>query len=292
MKSIDDTQTDPSDRFRAALHSFKNLLQDNQPLLKDSTRQDLIEMMARPGLAEKDRQSATRLLLLASLRAGRLNEAFDLSDRTLDTWSVSSTLWRFQKQAFDMSELQTLQKHLHSLAEFSNSVLVALLDCLQLDEQGRLLAIQERKMSLLVMGLPPEERSPWRKIQNNLIKNQICLVEMRADERVLEYSGQRLDFASKRSLFQILRVLAPTGRLSLEEAVQTLWQAEMEESYFARLRTAVQRLNAILARVLPLQRAVELNSRELKLAETIKIQIVQTHPSQKERPVPQKENEL
>lgn len=261
--------------FQQKLETFKNSMLNNLPLLRNSLYQELLDEVERPDLPEALKRTARELLFLSAFREGQLAEARALSEYAQgEIGKIFMSLWSFQKFPFGATEVEDLRNSVRSLPALADSVLLALLDCLTLDPQGRLIESHERQMSLLVMGLPAEARGSWRKIQNNLIKNQICRLEMRVDERTLMYAGQRLDFSSKRSLFQILKVLGPSGRLTIEEAIQALWQTEMEESYFARLRTAIQRLNDILASVLPLQKPIELNSKELKLSPTIELHVL------------------
>lgn len=252
--------------MKSKLQLFRDSLANNDSLLKFNLRSEILRDLDSQPTDRQDRGEAFELLALSWLKDGEIG-------KIPSHHQVPHSLANLAVAEAGQRQLMELVFWAQNDSYLNPSLFLTLLETVLVEAKEPNTVEHERKITLLLSGLSQESRLFWRRIQSQLVCDRIFELEIWPLERTIFYRGQRMDLRSKKSLFQILNILLESPTLSVEDAIQILWQSTAEESYFARLRTATQRLNEILNQILPLQKPVELNSRNLSLSPLLRLKL-------------------
>lgn len=130
------------------------------------------------------------------------------------------------------------------------------------------------KLSVLLSTLTPTSRFYWMKrIQARVFTDQMSL-QFHPEQRWVRFQGKTLDLSKKRTLCAVLNLVSSQKRMSVDDLIRSLWQAEFSPEHLHRLRMAVHRLNQLLFDLSAIPRVLEMSAEQVGIKASIEIQAV------------------
>jgi hypothetical protein len=128
-----------------------------------------------------------------------------------------------------------------------------------------------RKIHLILRALDPKSQQLWKQRLKQAMQNPEIRMEYCSIRRSVAFQGRSVDLSKKKIGMQLLEGLAHKSELSVDEAIQLLWQASFSPEHYHRLRMGVHRLNTLINKATGLGKIIEVDSQAVRLRPEVKI---------------------
>jgi len=143
--------------------------------------------------------------------------------------------------------------------------------CANHEPQSTARAELNRKIQLIVLSLDPPSQILW----NNRLKFSLQTPEIRVDlcsrTRSLSVHGKSVDLSKKKIGLQLLEKLQEQPTISVDQAIENLWQSTFSPEHYHRLRMSVHRLNTLIHETTGIGKLIEVDSQNVRLRPEIKL---------------------
>lgn len=146
--------------------------------------------------------------------------------------------------------------------------------CLSANREMNQGARQEigRKIRLIVESLDPKSQVLWKqRLRDGLETNEIR-VEYASKRRSINVQGRSIDLSKKKFGLQLLEGLSGRPSLTVDEAIDLLWETSFTPEHYHRLRMGVHRLNVLIHKATGLGKIIEVDSQSVRLRPEVKLQ--------------------
>lgn len=188
------------------------------------------------------------------------------------------------------SQMDPFEKYIRSLAEGSleateklqelnrlatqvswASYLRALCITANFETQSSVKLELNRKIQLLIRSLDPKSQGLW----NSRLKQAFRAPEVRLDfslkNRSITVQGKVVDLSKKKLSQQLLSILVKKPTLSIDQAIEHLWQSSFTPEHYHRLRMGVHRLNTLVNECSGQGKIIEVDSQEVRVRPEVKL---------------------
>jgi hypothetical protein len=139
------------------------------------------------------------------------------------------------------------------------------------EEHGPIREELNRKLELLLQGLDSRSQGLWNsRLKYSLQKPEIT-IDLSLRSRALRIHGRVIDLSKKKIGLQLIASLAGQADLSVDQAMERLWQADFSPEHYHRLRMSTHRLNTLIHEATGLGKIVEVDSQAVRLRPDVKL---------------------
>jgi hypothetical protein len=167
----------------------------------------------------------------------------------------------------------------HLAAKLSWSSYLRLL-CLSANLETNASARQElnRKLQLIVRGLDTRSQALWNQRLKQALQTPEIKLELSMRNRTITVQGKSVDLSKKKIGLQLLSGLRNATELSVEQAIQLLWQSTFTPEHYHRLRMSTHRLNTLIHEITGLGKIIEVDSQTVRLRPEVKLKCADAAP--------------
>lgn len=133
-----------------------------------------------------------------------------------------------------------------------------------------------RKINLIVRGLDQRSQILWTKRLRETLKNDEIRIEFSARNRTICIQGKVLDLAKKKIGLQLLERLTTSPSLTVDEAIELLWQSPFSPEHYHRLRMSIHRLNTLIDAATKSGKVLEVDSQNVRLRPEVRMRATPT----------------
>lgn len=128
-----------------------------------------------------------------------------------------------------------------------------------------------RKIQLIIKSLDPKSQHLW----NSRLKQALQTPEIKAEfcsrSRSVTIQGKTVDLSKKKIGQQLLAILSKQPALSVDQAIEHLWQSSFTPEHYHRLRMGIHRLNTLINESSGHGKLIEVDSQEVRLRPEVKL---------------------
>jgi hypothetical protein len=128
-----------------------------------------------------------------------------------------------------------------------------------------------RKIQLIVRALDPQSQKLWTNRLKQSLQTEEIRIDFSARTRSVQIQGKILDLSKKKIGLQLLERLVSKSSITVDEAIQLLWQSEFSPEHYHRLRMSVHRLNALIHETTGFGKVVEVDSQFVRLRPEVRL---------------------
>lgn len=128
-----------------------------------------------------------------------------------------------------------------------------------------------RKIQLIVRALDPQSQKLWTDRLKQALQTQELRIDFSARNRSVIIAGKTLDLSKKKIGLQLLERLVAKSNITVDEAIQLLWQSDFTPEHYHRLRMSVHRLNTLIHETCGAGKVVEVDSQHVRLRPEVKL---------------------
>lgn len=128
-----------------------------------------------------------------------------------------------------------------------------------------------RKIQLIVRGLDTRSQVLWTSRLKQALQTDEIRLDFSPRKRSLSVQGKTVDLSKKKIGLQLLERLVQKNTISVDEAIQLLWQTSFSPEHYHRLRMSVHRLNTLINSGSGLGKVVEVDSQFVRLRPEIRL---------------------
>jgi DNA-binding response OmpR family regulator len=128
-----------------------------------------------------------------------------------------------------------------------------------------------RKIQLIIRALDPRSQELWTNRLKQALQTQEIRIDFSARNRSVNIQGKILDLSKKKIGLQLLEKLVSKPSLTVDEAIQLLWQSEFSPEHYHRLRMSVHRLNTLIHETAGFGKVVEVDSQNVRLRPEVRL---------------------
>ncbi|HMN68211.1 MAG TPA: hypothetical protein PKC28_06695, partial [Bdellovibrionales bacterium] len=128
-----------------------------------------------------------------------------------------------------------------------------------------------RKIQLIVHSLDPESQRLWTERLKQVLQTPEIKIDFSSRQRRLAVHGKLVDLSKKKIGLNLLEGLVERSTMTVEEAIQLLWQTSFTPEHYHRLRMSVHRLNQLVHEAAGLGKIVEVDSQTVRLRPEVRL---------------------
>lgn len=128
-----------------------------------------------------------------------------------------------------------------------------------------------RKIQLIIRSLDPKSQALWNLRLKHALQNPEIRLEFSARLRSVAIQGKAVDLSKKKIGLQLLTAMLERNVLTIDEAIQNLWQSTFTPEHYHRLRMGVHRLNALIFEATGLGKVIEVDSQQVRLRPEVRL---------------------
>ena len=128
-----------------------------------------------------------------------------------------------------------------------------------------------RKIQLIISGLDTRSQRIWRRRLKQAMATPEVRVELSLRARTVAIHGKTLDLNKKKIGLQLLAGLSRKPSLSVDEAINLLWQSSFSPEHYHRLRMSTHRLNTLLHDGTGVGKLIEVDSQSVRLRPEVRL---------------------
>lgn len=128
-----------------------------------------------------------------------------------------------------------------------------------------------RKIRLIVESLDLKSQALWKSRLKEGLDNNEIKVDYLVRRRSIAVQGRSIDLSKKKISLQLLEGLAKNSALSIDEAIELLWESTFTPEHYHRLRMGVHRLNVLVHKATGLGKIIEVDSQSVRLRPEVKL---------------------
>lgn len=231
-----------------------------------------VQRMLDSGVDEIDQR-----LLVFDYIEGCLTQEFEIAPSVLEKVSEFKDLDPFE------SFLKTIVKEsleqqalLHRLATLAPKLpwashLRLLCISANLEQNAGVRQELHRKIQLIIRALDPRSQELWTNRLKQALQTQEIRIDFSARTRSVNIQGKILDLSKKKIGLQLLEKLVLKPVITVDEAIQHLWQSEFSPEHYHRLRMSVHRLNTLIHETAGFGKVVEVDSQNVRLRPEVRL---------------------
>lgn len=148
--------------------------------------------------------------------------------------------------------------------------------CLTANLEVQTAAKQElnRKIQLIISSLDSKSQSLWIARIKHALQTPEVRIEFSARSRSLIVQGKTIDLSKKKMGQQLLQVLLKKPALTVDQAIEHLWQSSFSPEHYHRLRMGIHRLNTLIHELSGQGKIIEVDSQEVRLRPEVRLKAV------------------
>jgi hypothetical protein len=218
-----------------------------------------------------------RRLLIFDYIEGCLSQDLELPLAVLEKASEFKDLDPFETFLYNIVK-ETLEQQalLHRLATLAPKLpwashLRLLCIAANLEQNSGIRQELHRKIQLIIRALDPRSQELWTNRLKQSLQTQEIRIDFSARNRSVNIQGKILDLSKKKIGLQLLEKLVAKPSLTVDEAIQLLWQSEFTPEHYHRLRMSVHRLNTLIHETAGFGKVVEVDSQNVRLRPEVRL---------------------
>ncbi len=128
-----------------------------------------------------------------------------------------------------------------------------------------------RKIQLIIKSLDPKSQHLWNSRLKQALQTPEIKVEFCSRSRSVTVQGKTVDLSKKKIGQQLLAILSRQPALSVDQAIEHLWQSSFSPEHYHRLRMGIHRLNTLINESSGHGKIIEVDSQEVRLRPEVKL---------------------
>lgn len=128
-----------------------------------------------------------------------------------------------------------------------------------------------RKIQLIIKSLDPKSQHLWNSRLKQALQTPEIKVEFCSRSRSVTVQGKTVDLSKKKIGQQLLAILSRQSSLSVDQAIEHLWQSSFSPEHYHRLRMGIHRLNTLINESSGHGKIIEVDSQEVRLRPEVKL---------------------
>lgn len=140
-----------------------------------------------------------------------------------------------------------------------------------LDKNAAVRQELHRKIQLIVRALDPRSQALWTQRLKESLQSDEIRMDFSARNRCITVQGKVVDLTKKKIGLQLLEGLVQKPTMSVDEAIELLWQSSFSPEHYHRLRMSIHRLNTLIHEVVGLGKVVEVDSQNVRLRPEVRL---------------------
>lgn len=231
-----------------------------------------VQRMSDAGMDEVDQR-----LFVFDFIEGCLSQELEIAPSVLKKASEFKELDPFEGFLFGLVkeslECQNLLYQLNALAPKLPWASHLRLLCIaaNLEQNSSVRLELHRKIQLIVRALDPQSQKLWTNRLKQSLQTEEIRIDFSARTRSVQIQGKVLDLSKKKIGLQLLERLVSKSSITVDEAIQLLWQSEFSPEHYHRLRMSVHRLNALIHDTAGFGKVVEVDSQCVRLRPEVRL---------------------
>lgn len=128
-----------------------------------------------------------------------------------------------------------------------------------------------RKIQLIVMGLDSRSQALWNQRLRQALQTPEVKIEFSLRSRSLTIQGKTVDLSKKKIGLQLIAGLLEKKTLTVDQAIQLLWETSFTPEHYHRLRMSTHRLNTLIHDATGLGKIIEVDSQSVRLRPEVRL---------------------
>jgi len=128
-----------------------------------------------------------------------------------------------------------------------------------------------RKIQLIIRGLDGKSQVLWNARLKQALQSPEIRVEFSQRNRSITIQGKTVDLSKKKIGQQLLGILLKKPALTVDQAIEHLWQSSFSPEHYHRLRMGIHRLNTLINECSGQGKIIEVDSQEVRLRPEVKL---------------------
>ena len=137
--------------------------------------------------------------------------------------------------------------------------------------QGSTKVELNRKIQLIIQSLDSRSQSLWNQRLKQALQTPEIKVDLSSRARTVTVLGKTIDLSKKKIALQLLTGLAGKSSLTIDAAINLLWQSNFSPEHYHRLRMSTHRLNTLIHEITGLGKIIEVDSQSVRLRPEVRL---------------------
>ncbi len=218
-----------------------------------------------------------RRLLLFDFIEGCLSQDLSIPHAVLDLVNQFNTFDPYEEflRKTVQGQLEASQKiqELNKLAPKLPWASYLRLLCLTANLENHPSSKQElnRKIQLIIRSLDSKSQMLWNSRLKQALQSPEIKVEFSQRTRSVTVQGKTVDLSKKKIGQQLLAILLKKPELTVDQAIEHLWQSSFSPEHYHRLRMGIHRLNTLINECSGQGKIIEVDSQHVRLRPEVKL---------------------
>ncbi len=132
-----------------------------------------------------------------------------------------------------------------------------------------------RKIQLILRALDPRSQALWTQRLKQSLQTPEIRMDFSSRNRSVTIQGKIIDLSKKKIGLLLLERLVTKSSMTVDEAIELLWQSSFSPEHYHRLRMSIHRLNTLIHEIAGLGKVIEVDAQTVRLRPEVRLRPVE-----------------
>lgn len=132
-----------------------------------------------------------------------------------------------------------------------------------------------RKIQLILRALDPRSQALWTQRLKQSLQTPEIRMDFSSRNRSITIQGKVVDLSKKKIGLLLLERLVVKNTMTVDEAIELLWQSSFSPEHYHRLRMSIHRLNTLIHETAGLGKVIEVDAQTVRLRPEVRLRPVE-----------------
>jgi cell division inhibitor SulA len=132
-----------------------------------------------------------------------------------------------------------------------------------------------RKIQLILRALDPRSQVLWTQRLKQTLQTPEVRMDFSSRNRSLTIQGKVVDLSKKKTGLLLLERLVIKNTMTVDEAIELLWQSSFSPEHYHRLRMSIHRLNTLIHETVGIGKVIEVDAQTVRLRPEVRLRPVE-----------------
>jgi hypothetical protein len=144
-----------------------------------------------------------------------------------------------------------------------------------LEEMPAVKSELHRKIQLILRALDPRSQALWTQRLKQSLQTPEIRMDFSSRNRSVTIQGKVVDLSKKKIGLLLLERLVLKNTMTVDEAIELLWQSSFSPEHYHRLRMSIHRLNTLIHETVGLGKVIEVDAQTVRLRPEVRLRPVE-----------------
>lgn len=144
-----------------------------------------------------------------------------------------------------------------------------------LEEMPAVKSELHRKIQLIVRALDPRSQALWTQRLKQSLQTPEIRMDFSSRNRSVTIQGKVVDLSKKKIGLLLIERLVLKNTMTVDEAIELLWQSSFSPEHYHRLRMSIHRLNTLIHETVGLGKVIEVDAQTVRLRPEVRLRPVE-----------------